>query len=179
MTNCQIEFKSLFLFEIDFKVFKNNNHEHGDIRCWTAGTSMMNRNYPNWHWNQPPLLMAPSHYLNQCWLNHQWGLHLKTISQGMLKISFWTNIDQIIWCHLALLGHNEFIGDIRHQTTTSTNFDPAWYLYNKRWPLTIQMDQYILTSTNVAGTKLWPSSCLISSKILNSTALLRAVQGWV
>ena len=93
MTNCQIQFRLLNLFEIDFKVFKNNNHEHSDIRCWTAGASLMNRNHPNWHWNQPPLLTAPSHYLNQCWLNHQWGLHLKTISQGMLKISFWTNID--------------------------------------------------------------------------------------
>ena len=36
-------------------------------------------------------LTAPSHYLNQYRLNHQWGplafIHLKTISQEMLKIS--------------------------------------------------------------------------------------------
>ena len=45
-------------------------------------------------------LMAPSHYLNHCWTSHywSWAIHLRAISQVMLKISI-----PDIWLHKLLI----------------------------------------------------------------------------
>ena len=57
-------------------------------------------------------LMAPSHYLNQCWLIIRevfLGIHLRTISQEILKISILDMCLKItsLWLQLHLLKTNE------------------------------------------------------------------------
>ena len=138
-------------------------------RLWPSGVIW-------WHKSRSTLaqlmaccLMAPSHYLNQCWpiINEFRGIHYKPISQKVLEISIpnmsLKNTLTKLLPHLA--GPNELMYSIKWYLLDSLCY---WILEgdSKQWYLSIGFVVFLLNKSwsnkNTASlNSLWPSDAIL------------------